>query len=164
MKFKLTAGAELDLLTQAELDKALKNFARDWQVAAAAGPKSVDWWGTGTVDAAGGLTIGGDTANPVSGRFGPDVSMIWSVKRCNVRGLTGADALSLYVGEATPQRSVKDGISAYERFGSNELVLRGGRKLLFVGTGLTTAANTVITISGSAWELPQIMMYQLNKS
>ncbi|SRR6266568_1344899 len=162
MKFKLNAGAEFDILTQDELAKSLKRFAQDWQVEAARGPKVVDWWGSGTVTAAGALTIGGATMDPASGHMGPDPSMIWSVKRWNVQSLVGnGDSLHAWVDVANPNRSIIDGVSGYNRFGSDELIVRGGSRILFTGATLATPVGTVVTVAGSAWELPATMMYRL---
>jgi hypothetical protein len=162
MKFKLSAGAEVDVLTEHELRKALKDYAQDWMVEARTGPKSVLWWGSGAVSATGTLSIGGASVDPnAGGRYGPDPSMVWSIKRWNVRGLANGDSLSAFINDAAAQRSIIDTVTGYNRFGSDELVIGGADKLLFTGTGLMTVAGTVITVSGSAWELPRTMLYRL---
>lgn len=159
MKFKFNAGAELDLLTKNEVEDALKAAARDWMVEARRGPKLIDWWGQGVVAADGTLSMGGEAAGADSGRWGPDVGLLWSVRRWNVRGLTGAEKLSAWIDVPTPQRSVIDGVTGSNVWGSDALVLRGGSRLLFTGTGLTV--GEVITVGGMAWELPAAMMYKL---
>lgn len=157
-KFKLQAGMDLDLFTQKEMDDSLKRFSRDWMVEAAKGPRHVRWSARGTI-AAGILRIGGNDATVDSGRLGPEAGMVWSVKRWNVQGLNVADTLHAYVNSDSPWNSIIDGITGYNRFGSDELVIMGNDRLLFTGTALVATGD--IFVSGSAWELPATLMYRL---
>jgi hypothetical protein len=162
VKFKFNAGAEFDVLTQKELEHSLKAFGRDWMVELAKGPRTINFFGSGVISAAGTLSMGGESADPSTGRWGPDQGMVWAIKRWNVRGLTDThDTLSAWNTVNTAGRSIIDGITGYNRFGSDELVLRGGESLMFTGTGLATAAATKIYVSGAAWELPVTLMYKL---
>lgn len=162
MKVRLTAGAELDLLNRHELQAELAKFRQEWRDEAHIGPKIVLWYGAGVITAAGTLVIGGASVDPsAGGRYGPDPGMVWEVHRSNVRGLTGNDGLSLFINDPSYVRSVRDNMAGYSSFGSKELIVNGGDRLMFSGTGLTTPAGTTVTVSGSAWELPRTQLYRL---
>lgn len=161
MKFKLQAGADLELLTKEEVRDVVHGVMQDWVQQAMIGPKMVEVYAQGTVTSAGALTIGGESADLTAGNLGPQNGMLWSVKWTNVYGLQGADTLAMYKGPAVPSRLVRTDVAGYQRYGSDELVVRGGTNLQFAGTGLATPAGTVVVITGHVWELPQTMMYKL---
>ena len=163
MKVRLTAGAELDLLTEGEARNAFHAALTDWRVELARGPKHVRFSGNGLIDANGAVTIGGDTQSESTGRLGPEQSLVWSVKRWTVSGLAvnGGDSLTAYINTDQPNTLIKGGITGYDHFGSDSLVLSGGDRLLFVGSSLIAAAGTRVFISGAAWELPASLAYQL---
>lgn len=159
-KFKMSAGAEFDILNKDELDASIGKLLEDWKVEAARGPKHVRFSGNATVAADNTLNIGG-SANPLSGRLGPDQSFVWSVKRWAIRGLYAGDSLSAYINNASPSALIKDGVTAYDRFGSDELVLVGGDLLLWSGAEMLTPVGTTVFVSGAAWELPATLTYRL---
>lgn len=161
-KIKLQAGAELDLLNKDELRHEMGRFLADWMVEAARGPRSVRFSALGAVTSAGTLTLGGNTSTLTSGRLGPDESMVWSVKRWCISGLVGnGDTLSAYVNNDGPNSLIMSGVSGFNNFGSDSLVLQGGDRLLFTGAELLTAAGTQVGVSGQAWELPATLMWRL---
>jgi hypothetical protein len=160
MKFKLSAGGEIDILTRRELSETLREVARDWQVEASRGPRPIRWWGMGTVDSAGALSMGGEGADmATSGRWGPDPGFVWAVKRWNLRNIEDGKTISAWINDNNDSRSIRDGLTGYNDFGSDELVLLSADRLLFTGSGMT--AGRVITVAGGAWELPATMMYRL---
>jgi hypothetical protein len=160
MEFKLEAGAKLDVVSEKELRQALKDFGQDWMVQASTGPRHVLWSGTGTVDTAGNISMGGEATDAdKGGRWGPAANMIWSVKRWNAQNLEANKTLSAWINGATFNRTIIDAITGYNSFTSDVLILNSSQRLLFTGTGMT--AGRIITIAGSAWELPASMMYRL---
>lgn len=81
MKFKIQAGAELDLLTKSELGEALA----DWAAEIARGVRFRSISARATV--AGGVwTIGGANPDNRSDTLGPAPGMIWAVNRLAVSG------------------------------------------------------------------------------
>lgn len=163
MKFKMSAGAEFDVLTQHELDKSLQQLMLDWRREVERGPKHIRFSANGVVTDNGALTIGGDTQSETTGRLGPEQSMVWSVKRWAITGLAvnGGDSLTAYINTDQPNTLIKGDVTGYDRFGSDELVLNGGDRLLFVGSELIATAGTRVFLSGAAWELPATLAYRL---
>jgi hypothetical protein len=161
---KVQFGSQsVDVLTAGEVDDVIGKHVRimrDWIVEAGRGPKPVRWTCSAPIDTNGNVSIGSGVAG--SGRSGPDPSLVWSVKRITITGFTvDGDTLDCYFDAATPGRLVQASLPATLRIGSDELVVQGPEALLFVGTGLATPAGTVITVSGSAWELPSTLTYRL---
>lgn len=161
MKVKLQAGADLELLTKDEVRSVMQDFLQDWVQQSMIGPKRIEIYAQGTVASDGSLTIGGESADLTSGNLGPQNAMVWAIKWLNASGLQVPDQLSLYRGPAVASRLVRADISGYTRYGSDELVIRGGSDMQFTGTALATPANTVVVITGQAWEMPATMLYRL---
>lgn len=161
MKAKLQAGVELDILSPEEFRDGMRGAFQDWVTQSMIGPKRIDIFGVGTVDSAGNLAIGGENADLNQGNMGPDNGMVWSIKWLSTSGLKAGDTLSIYRGSNTASRFVRSDLSGYQSYGSDQLVLRGGIRLLITGATLATPANTVVTVTGQAWELPQTMLYRL---
>lgn len=160
MQVTLKAGATLDMLTQHEMRQTLKEISADWMRQASEGPRHILWSGQGTVDGGGLLSMGGTSADAeASGKWGPPLNMIWVVKRWNVQNLEAGKTVSAWINNASPNRSIMDGITGFNVLTSDCVVLTSAMRLLF--TGSTMAASRVITVSGSAFELPASMMYRL---
>jgi hypothetical protein len=160
VEFEIKAGGKLDLLTQREAHAAFKGALKDWMVEAYKGARPVKFAGAGTI-ANGAVQIGGsDGIGATTSNLGPAAGMVWSVKRLAVRGISsGSETLSLYTNTASPFDLVRDGVTGFERFGSDELILIGPEKLLFAGTNLVSTGT--VTVSGQAMELPIGMLWKL---
>lgn len=154
MKFKITAGAEIDVLTKPELDSVLRSWGEEF----VRGRRYRKLSASGTVTAAGTVSIGGEDA---SGAMGPDAGFVWSVKRLIVSGFANGNLLTLWINEASPSTLIESGITGTTvdptraqalRWGSNQLVMEAGERLLITGTGLS--AGAIITVTGQTLEAP----------
>lgn len=155
MKFKIAAGAEIDLLTRGEMSEVLRNWGEEW----IRGRRYRKVNGVGTVDGAGGLSIGG--AGDASGELGPDEGFVWSVKRLIISGLSDGDVVTLFANEPSASTLIESGITSTTadptrtqalRWGSNQVVLQAGERLLLTGASLTSGA--VVTVAGQTMEAP----------
>jgi hypothetical protein len=92
----------------------------------------------GTV-AGGNLTLGNAET------WGPKTGYFWAVQRISAFGLAGADVLSVYRGQPSPQNFLNSLIvsSPEWRPGRTSLVLQPGDQLTAQGTGLTAASVAV---------------------
>lgn len=161
MKFKIAAGAEIDLLTKEEMSDALRNWSEEFL----RGRRYRKVNGTGTVTAAGDVSIGGpDTGS----EMGPDEGMVWSVKRLVISGLADGKHVTLWVNETSASTLVEPGIIGSTadptrtpslRWGSNQLVLQAGERLLVTGSSL--AAGGTVTVTGQALEAPSALVAYL---
>jgi hypothetical protein len=157
VKFKLTAGAELDLPNQDEMRSAISGALRDWSVEAAKGPDPILWSGAGVVNMAGDLYIGGATS--AEDRMGPEASLAWIVTRFNVSGLAAGETVSAYINTDSPRWSILGGISGYAEFQCPTLVLKPNQRIYVVGHGLT--GGEAVYVSGAALQLPVTQLYKL---
>lgn len=155
MKFKIAAGAEIDLLTKPELDAALRSWGEEY----IRGRRYRKINAQGTVAADGTVSIGG--ASDPAGMMGPDEGFVWSVKRLIFSGIADGKFLDLWLNEPSASTLVESGITGTTldptrtqavRWGSNQLVLQAGERLLVTGSSLTAGAT--ITVSGQTMEAP----------
>ena len=156
-KYKLTGGGEFETTTPEELSRALNDFGRDWVQEAAKGPRFIRFSAYATVDSAGVVEIGG-LLKP-DDRTGPDQSLMWSVKRIAISNLEANKTVDMYINGQNFATLVKAGITGYEKFGSNELVLQPSERLYLTGSTMTAARS--IYLSGAALELPASMAHRL---
>lgn len=158
MKFTIKAGAEMDLISRQELREELDRVMLAWQASAHLGGRYVPIRAKGTIDAAGGLTIGGSVGYE---RLGPADGYVWDVRRLSVvTTLNAADSIAVYVNEATPfsmllRITQASGPILMDR----QTVLYSGDNLLFVGAGMATTGDVIIT--GTVHELPVSLAWQL---
>jgi hypothetical protein len=163
VKVKIGAGAEIDTLTKSELVDALKS----WHVELFKGARPILFDAQGTITG-NALTVGGSSGGqPSSGRMGPEAGHVWALARVTQTGLALAtDPTALFVGDNEPSRLVFPNFTGnatatgYKSFGKGECVLMPTQKLLLASTG-AIGSTGVVTVAGSAWELPIGMLWQL---
>lgn len=155
MKFKLQAGAELDLITEHEM----RGVLADWMAEITRGVKFRQF--SARADVSGGVwTITQDRNN--SDVLGPAGGMIWAVTRIAVAGngfVAGTDTFSVYTDEITPSKLIESGLTRGARWTPPVVTLNGSEKLALSGVG--TGAGTDVTVSGQAIELPLQLAWQL---
>lgn len=163
MKFKLQAGAELDLLTRDEIKDVMRSGMRDWVLEAMRGPMPKRFAAQGTITA-NAVTVDGSNG---SGVLGPEAGFAWLITRVAVSGVTLAtDATALYVNAVSPWNLVLPnvtgvtGSTGYHEFPSGQITLRGNDRLILASTG-SIAATGQVTLTGSAWEVPETMLWKL---
>jgi hypothetical protein len=161
MKFRLKAGAELDMLTRHELRDELAVWQRDFLAELRRGPQRAEIHSSGTV-AATNIIIGvGQYTDSI---MAPNKGFAWSVRRLTARGLAAGDTIGIYKsGVLNPQSGTFSGSQVATLTGSNPtqfitkggLVLFSSEPLSVYGTGLT--ATGTIEIDGEAAEVPATM-------
>lgn len=158
-KVKLDFGAELDVLTQGELDDSLR---RSYDRAALAMVRGIRWRRLPILSGAavgGVLTLGMQA--PLSG---PDSGFAWSIRRIFVNGLTGGatpDVVQLFRNGAGEQPFWQiSGATPQQTFGRLEAVILGGETLVVANSG-TFAATGQIVVSGELIECPAEMLPKL---
>lgn len=159
MKFKIAAGAEIDLLTKAEMAEVITG----WMEEVARGPKFRHFSGI-TTGAGGGAawTIDGSQV-PNIDMLGPRPGFVWSVTGLWVSGAgvtAGTDQFSVFTNVANPSRLEASGLTRGEHFDVGQLVLNSSDYLVLSGVS-TGTANGQITVSGRAVELPVQLAWQL---
>ena len=158
MKQRLTGGAELDILTMAEV----RTLLREWQVDVAKGLRPITFNATGTTDAGGAITLGGATTLG-GGQLGPLAAIWWSVDRLAVRvDGAAAGAFAVYHSQASSLTLIRDVPAS-----NNGYVTFSGTKGLMVAPtdslviGITGAgASKPVTVSGAAIEIPQALLWR----
>lgn len=134
MKFKLHAGAELDLLTKDELKSALQ----DWAAELRRGVKFPRRVAQGTVTAAGTFSLAPKD-------FGPQGSFLWGLRRVSFRGLASTETVQIFInGAAFVGTFTAPGPPM--NFSTGAVVLNSQELLTFSGTGLTVAEQVTIDI------------------
>lgn len=150
MKVKIQAGAELDLLTDAELRTALRDFNEEIR----RGVRFVRRSAVATPNA-GNILLADD-------HMGPQGSMVWSVTRISLVGvnLTDSTELLLYINEISSTSFVA-GITArnWAGFDLGQLVLQPLDRLIF--SYPFGDAATPIGINVQAVEVPIQLQWQL---
>lgn len=151
MKQKLTAGAELDLLTKPELVDALKS----WQQEMARGAKLLRRSFSGVVAADGSIAMGDN-------RDGPAEGMAWAVTRVSLgTGVTIPTAgMQMYANDANPSSLLLRNIGTADVFpGDHGCNLMAGDSIRFAGAGFTTGETVTVTISVK--EVPMAQIWSL---
>jgi hypothetical protein len=158
-KFKIQAGAELDVLTHDELKTALSAFTATWHQEVARGDRFRDIRATGTI-AATAVSIGGD--KDTGNNLGPSAGFVWSVQRLAVVAGTVDDVakLTLFKNDNGPGSQVKPVLATYNSFGPRELVLYPGDVLLVENFSALGGSGN-ITLTGSVREVPIALAWRL---
>lgn len=166
MKFKIQAGAELDLLTKGEMSEALETFRQAWVTEIARGDRYRRFSGQAAISA-GSFTIGGPDGGPDRADFGPRDGYVWSVKRLAVALGDGTpldptmENLAIYINEVSPANLVHPVFVDYQPFGSDELVLYPGDELVIAGSSLSSTGY--LTVTGQAREIPMQLAWRLGE-
>lgn len=148
MKHKITAGAELDLLTAGEVRAELRSWSAELTRGARFRRRS--WQGTG---AGAPLTIAGD---------GPAEGFVWAVTRLTMIGHDPFNNnANVYVGEVAPSQCVWTKLTdSSVATGDHGIVLAAGESLIFAVGGNVTALAQV-TITATIKEVPALMAWSL---
>lgn len=153
MKFKLTGGAELDLLTKAEVAEVLAG----WMAEVSRGIKFRKFSASGVVNA-GTFAVGVNSAE----HMGPSAGMVWSVTRIAVSGsglVLGTDLWGAYANAASAASLIEGGLLRGRTWDPAVTVLNPNDTL--VVAGVATGAGTDVTVSGAAIEIPVQLAWQL---
>lgn len=159
-KFRLSAGAELDMLTKDELDDSLQSqWDREW-TARGRGIKYVRLPVlTGTLTG----TYPTSTTS-LDNTCGPDQGYAWAIRRVAAAGLGTSDQLYIFrnsVRAATLLTVlVGTGTNADVELSGVQMVLMPGDKLI-AAPGATFTASGTITVSGEAVEVPAELLWKL---
>lgn len=158
--FKLSAGAEIDLLTKDEVDSALRD-AEERELVALAGIKPFRFQMFASV-ASSAVTIGDPSTGNVGGVLtAPEQGFVWVVKHLVVEGLTSGatpDVVNIYrSGRIIWQLN---GNQFAQTWGSGQIILNPGESLYVKSTG-TVAATGQITVHGTIWEVPAQLVGKL---
>ncbi len=155
-KFKLMAGGDIETLTSKEIQPMLDQLLVSWRTEMLRSGKYRPFYAQTTVSAGtADIRTGGDNT------LGPSPGMVWSVKSITVAGLASGDFLTLY-SHSDPICNLPyptAGNLAYQRFGSNELVLTSGGTLRLSGSGLTATGQ--INVYGRCYEVPYELLSRL---
>lgn len=156
MKFKINAGAELDLLTRDEMRDELAGFAANWRAETIKGDRYKRIYGYGT-PATGAVEFGGDLAG--GEQLGPAQGFVWDVRRLGLLGHDpAADVLRVFINAPEIGNCVIPVMGRYQGFNRAELVLYPGDLLLVSGT---TAATDRVSLVGQVRELPIGLAWRL---
>lgn len=154
MKFKLTAGAELDLLSPDEFRNTLRTELKNWSAELTRGAKFLRRSLHGQVDGSGDLTIQGDD------NAGPAEGMVWALTRITpAAGLLPTETLGVYVNDASTSNLLVSlpGTAVYP--GDHAVMLAGGDRLVISGQALTPSAR--VTVNFQVKEVPYLMAWSL---
>lgn len=144
-KFKIQAGADIELLTQGELKDALNAVRVPYQAMTMMRLQVIN----GSA-AAGALNLGGD-ANPV---HTPDTGYVWALRHLVIAGLTrGATPDIVQIFRAQLPVWELNGNQYAQTFGRGEIMVNQGETLSYRSVG-TFSATGQITIHGMAWQVP----------
>lgn len=162
MKFKLHAGAEMDLLTRDELGDELRSLYEAWKAEIPRGVKFRPFSASASVSAAR-WTVGDAAANNDKDPLGPQSGFVWAVTRLNVAGngvIQGTDLWEVYLDSASPSKQVSNGHTRYVTYDVGVFVVHSPSTLVVTGAG-TGVAGTDVWVSGQAVELPKELAWQL---
>ncbi len=159
-KFKLQAGADLELLTKAEVSEALSEQATA-EAERLSGIKPIRFQLQGAVT--GGAIVLGDpsTASPGGYIAGPEQGYMQVVRHLSVEGLTASatpDVINVF--RNTRQIWQLNGNAPAAAFGKGVLVLHPG-EILYFKSGTPFAATGTIVAHGTAWNVPAELVGKL---
>lgn len=157
MKFKIQAGAEIDVATKKEVRDEIEAARTSWIGEVARGDRFRRFSAYAYSDAAGTVAVG------QTGQYiGPAEGFVWSVTRFAVT--SGYDpatqVLSLTLGSdaTTGSAVIIPDLGTYNDLSGNQLVLYPGDRLYVVGT---VAASSRVWVTGQARELPISLAWRL---
>jgi hypothetical protein len=155
---KLGAGAELEVLSQAELNASLQaSEERQRQPAKAV---SVIRLPVLFGAASGGvLSMGGDSGGPIQS---PDQGYVWAIRHLSIEGLV-AGATPDVVNVLRAGRivwKISGAPPSAATFGRGEFMVNAGETLTYTNFG-TFASTAPIVISGTAWQCPAQFVAEL---
>lgn len=147
-KFKIGAGADIELLTQGELDQSLANerAASRSKYQAVSVIRLPVLFG---IASGGVLAMGGDSGSPV---HSPDQGYVWSVRHISIEGLAAGDVVSILRAGRIFWKLAATPPSA-ETWGRGEFMVNAGETLSYANFG-AFASVAQIVISGTAWQCP----------
>ena len=151
-KFRLSAGAEIDMLTKDELDQSLGSYFAEQETARGSGIKVMRIQGVTT-------SIGTGVAFPIAG---PEQGYAWALRSAGFSPSTSA-AIRVWIGDntATPPATGMVGFMPAANFGtiawsSVQAVLYGG-EYLQLSAGATCTTDFIIY----AVEVPAQLLWKL---
>jgi hypothetical protein len=158
-KFKISAGAEIDVLTKDELASTLDMLTRSWMAETTRGKRFRRFMGSAPV-VAGAVSL----VDNVDNITGPGAAMMWQVKSLAVVGLAASDAVDVYINGSDAVASlvrpaVGGGLITRVAFSDTELVLGPNDTLTLSGSALTSLGP--ITLFGRCAEIPRELAYKL---
>ena len=160
-RVKLDFGAEVDFLTPAEFDSALKDRLATWETERLRGIKWMRLPEVLSGKAASSAISLGETSGQI---VGPRQGYVWSIRRLVVNGLTSGatpDVVNLYRSGTTGQPLWQfNGNSFGATFGRLELTLNGGETLALASVG-TFNSTSQVTLSGELLEAPAELVGKL---
>ncbi len=154
-KFKLNAGAEIDFLTQAEMDHSLTTAFHDYEAARLSGIKPIRFMDQGTV-ASNAVTIGDPSTGSTGGFLvGPNEGYVWSIRHLVVEGLTASATTPDIVNIYRANRIIwqLNGNQFAQTWGRGEILFYGSEALAVKNSG-NLASTGVIIMHGLAEEVP----------
>jgi hypothetical protein len=153
VKVKLNAGAELDLITAAEVRKELDHARASWIGEVSRGVRARRFSFTGDSDAAGALLMG-NAGDPV----GPDQGMVWLLRRLSITNYNpaGADVLALYHGDNQGSAVIVPKLATWQT--DMDEILMPGDRLVVAGT---VAVSTRVWVTGMVKEAPAALLWRL---
>jgi hypothetical protein len=168
MEFELRAGAKLDLLSPKDLDKVLDRI-QGWVLDDLRGVQPTDLTAVGTTI---GATIVVDpeaAPNNTGGPLGPGQGFYWAIRSIVVTGpAVATDAVHLYKNSVDalhirrPFLTGAAGATGYASFGTNELLLKPGERLIVAGAVAAGAgAPITVTVTGAAIEVPSHLLARM---
>lgn len=160
-KFKLTAGAEIDLLDKHEMIDALMHV-QSWMAETAQGVR-FSRFGATAIPVANAVDFGGPDSQ--GDLLGPDPGFIWDVRRLRIAGCNNADLITIFINGAENSMQIDDSRDNLHRtfYWAEQVVLAPGEQFRFVGTGLNVG-TTQVTITGQVREIPVTLAYKLGQS
>lgn len=153
-KTKLRAGEEVETLSREEMEHALAKSTREWFQEQSRGVSTFE-----IQDAAAVASTAVTLPSGVSVGYGPDTGFAWEVKRLTAAGLGTNDILKVYRDVIGDMNFVGQMTATSPVFKPGCLILRGGQRLVFNGTGLT--ATGFISVNGEGFEVAEPDLYKL---
>jgi hypothetical protein len=159
-KFKLQAGADLELLTKAEVSEALTDAANA-EAQRLSGVKPIRFQMQG-VPAGGAITLGDpSTGSQGSPLVGPEQGYMQVIRHLSVEGLTaGATPDIVNVFRNSRQIWQLTGNAPAAAFGKGVLIFHPG-EVLYFKSGTPFAATGTIVAHGTAWNVPAELVGKL---
>jgi hypothetical protein len=111
-----------------------------------------------------GTVAGAAVQIPAVGRdvFGPRDGFAWLVTVVRAQGLAAGDVLSLWRNSTADPKNFLDQVTAaapVTKFSGKSLILHGGERLIFTGTGLAAVGD--IVVNGEGQEVGEPDLYKL---